>query len=380
MIKKFIALDMNKLSALESLRGIAASMVVIHHYVNWLQGRVEPQSVAWYFQQMTMHYGGAGVALFFVISGYLIPTIITARKQTYVSYMKRRIRRIYPLALIAICLAAAAKFVGHQTLIPDPITGQPVVDFILNLMLVAGVYPVQAFYKVTWTLSYEMMFYSLCPLVLWLFTSARAGPWLRVVLLLLLIPIIHYASAWHSVIAFFLFGMALQAVGHKVKPGSTAARAIDLFALIGAPGLLLLMMISGAGWISLGDTLDQKFFVGLIPQSLCFMSLVAATTFVQGRFAKALTVEKLRIVGAVSYSLYLMHALVISSCVYLVEPHLPEKLGNLSFFALLAVIYLFSLAVAIMSYIFIERPFSLDGKWPWHVVRPKEVGAPVRAI
>jgi peptidoglycan/LPS O-acetylase OafA/YrhL len=87
---------------IDGLRAIAVLLVVIHHAF--------PQS---------LKGGFIGVDLFFVISGYLISTIIFQNLQqgtfSFVDFYKRRVKRIFP----ALCLVLIASFVyGWFTLLP----------------------------------------------------------------------------------------------------------------------------------------------------------------------------------------------------------------------------------------------------------------------
>jgi peptidoglycan/LPS O-acetylase OafA/YrhL len=85
---------------IEGLRALAVSAVVLFHFQpEWLQG------------------GFAGVDVFFVISGFLITTIIVrqidAGTFSFKEFWLRRVRRLFPaLAVVLICLVIA----GYLTL------------------------------------------------------------------------------------------------------------------------------------------------------------------------------------------------------------------------------------------------------------------------
>ncbi len=91
---------------IDGLRAIAVLSVIGYHaFPHWFPG------------------GFVGVDVFFVISGYLISTIIFANLEnknfTYTQFYIRRIRRIFP-ALIAV-LVATISF-GWWVLLPDELS------------------------------------------------------------------------------------------------------------------------------------------------------------------------------------------------------------------------------------------------------------------
>lgn len=94
--------------------------------------------------------GGVGVALFFVLSGYLIPTVWASRPDR--TYWLRRAARILPaywLAVIALGLA----------------TGVPITAATLAMIQPIDLNQFDTFLGVAWTLRLELIFYALVPLV-----------------------------------------------------------------------------------------------------------------------------------------------------------------------------------------------------------------------
>ncbi|MBD2357544.1 acyltransferase [Tolypothrix sp. FACHB-123] len=92
---------------LDTLRGIAASWVVIFHL-----NEVIPKEDNFYFHFVGLGY--LGVPIFFIISGYCI--YLTARRSNSIfEFYLRRLRRIYPPYIlsifIVISICALRKFV-----------------------------------------------------------------------------------------------------------------------------------------------------------------------------------------------------------------------------------------------------------------------------
>lgn len=147
---------------IDGLRAIAVlSVVGFHAFPNWFKG------------------GFIGVDIFFVISGYLISTIIFTNLErdsfSFIEFYSRRIRRIFPALLIV--LTASLVF-GWFALFPDQYKqlGKHIAagaGFISNFVLLneSGYFDNAAETKPLlhlWTLGIEEQFYILWPLVLWI--------------------------------------------------------------------------------------------------------------------------------------------------------------------------------------------------------------------
>ncbi|HZF85853.1 MAG TPA: acyltransferase family protein [Burkholderiaceae bacterium] len=153
---------------IDGLRAIAVLAVVLYHASpKWLRG------------------GFVGVDIFFVISGYLISTIIFGslggRGFSYAEFYARRIRRIFPSLVLV--LAATLGF-GWYVLLSDEFRqlGRHVLGsagFVQNLVLLreAGYFDTAAESKPLlhlWSLAVEEQFYIFWPMVLGL-AWARSG-------------------------------------------------------------------------------------------------------------------------------------------------------------------------------------------------------------
>lgn len=146
---------------IDGLRAIAVlSVVAFHAFPNWVTG------------------GFIGVDIFFVISGYLISTIIFENldKETFSfrEFYSRRIRRIFPALLLVL---TASYVVGWFTLLADEYKqlGKHILggaSFISNFVLwkEVGYFDNAAETKPLlhlWSLGIEEQFYIFYPLILW---------------------------------------------------------------------------------------------------------------------------------------------------------------------------------------------------------------------
>ncbi len=154
---------------IDGLRAIAVlSVVIFHAFPHWIKG------------------GFIGVDVFFVISGYLISTIIFENLEkgtfSFSEFYIRRIKRIFPALLIVL---AACMFFGWFVLLADEYTqiGKHVLSgtgFVSNLVLwsEAGYFDNSAATKPLlhlWSLGIEEQFYFIWPLFVWLLWKRKSS-------------------------------------------------------------------------------------------------------------------------------------------------------------------------------------------------------------
>jgi peptidoglycan/LPS O-acetylase OafA/YrhL len=136
--------------ALHGLRGIAAMTVVLQHFTT---------DARWH-AKLFLHAGAIGVALFFVLSGFLMGRLYAPSACTVpavLTFWRRRVARVMPLYLA--CVFAAYAFL-HITGHNRPLFTVRWEDLWEHLMLWRAS-------SVMWTIPIEMQFYALFPLI-WL--------------------------------------------------------------------------------------------------------------------------------------------------------------------------------------------------------------------
>lgn len=145
--------DLNRLAFLDILRFIAAFIVVFAHMYdsNILHQGFQMFDLKKHFP--IFYSGVAGVIIFFLISGYIMPSAIS-RCSNIKDFLIKRCIRIYPL-LIAVMLYGLIRYGGFKE---KMIWGLmlPVADFIGGVYVVKGV---------DWTLRIEFFYYILIALI-----------------------------------------------------------------------------------------------------------------------------------------------------------------------------------------------------------------------
>jgi peptidoglycan/LPS O-acetylase OafA/YrhL len=142
----------SRLAWLDALRGFAALCVVFDHGSTLMLAPVRDFLYRW------LDLGQYGVFVFFLVSGYIIPASLE-RKGSVRGFWTSRLFRLYPMYAVALVLAAAAYHTGYGTIRgAEHHPAQSVSAWLLMLpnLLTGPNVP-----NVTWTLSYEMVFYLL---------------------------------------------------------------------------------------------------------------------------------------------------------------------------------------------------------------------------
>lgn len=318
--------------ALDGLRGIAVLLVMAAH------------------AHLPIGEGATvGVTLFFVLSGYLITTILRAEHHTtglvnFRRFYARRARRLLPaLAFLLIVVTAFLVNTG-QSLLPVALSA----GYVSNIAAATGYDPV--WLKHTWTLSMEEQFYLAWPLLLALVVRRRP------VLILLLA-----ASASAALrTGLWLNGATLARVyyGPDVRVEAILIGCALAFVKIPtchlkpAAALCFLALAVGCATTSM-----QQIVWFLTPATLAMAVILAWAIHHEPRF---LAFRPLVGIGKISYGLYLWHfpaAVLVQNL-------------TASLVARTGMMVAFTFVMAILSWFLIERPFmrrSMTGASPQSV-------------
>lgn len=337
------------LRALDGLRGIAVLSVVAYHFgAGWLPG------------------GFLGVDTFFVLSGYLITSLLLVEWGRHAgtdlgAFWVRRARRLLPALFLMLVVVAIW---GAIVLPPDRLGGLRA-DALWTLFYGANwhfVFSEQSYFELmsaasplrhTWSLAIEEQFYLLFPLAL-----AAAWRWWRGALwaAMALAALASFGwSLWAMSAdpdgAFFLIGgrawellagglLALWAARPLAGEARQPGRRHDAVAWLG----LALVVVP---ILTYGETTPFPGAAALPPVLGTLGILWGAR---QGtRAAALLRARPLVAVGLISYSAYLWHQPVFAAARL---THIAEPPG-----ALMLALVLLSLVLAWVSWRFVERPF-----------------------
>jgi peptidoglycan/LPS O-acetylase OafA/YrhL len=328
-------------ACLDGVRALAILAVVWHHAV--------PNAGGW----TALERGFLGVDLFFVVSGFLIVTLLLrerARRRAVDlrAFYMRRLLRIVPLnyAVIGAVWALATASGGAQS----AAIGH---DAVAALLYTTNWVATSTMLAITWSLAAEEQFYVVWPLVeRWLPGKAIAC-WaaLTAASVALAVGHVHFGlwpslpgMLWQTTFFPILLGVGLAHALHA--PRGFAVLAAILGHRAAAPACLALL----AAATSLpGD--DISGAPRLLLQVL-FGALVAACVLREDNGLRpALTLRPVARIGVVSYGIYLLHQLAIHAA----EP-IGARLGGLPSAGR------FALALA-LSWLLAETSFRTFERW-----------------
>jgi peptidoglycan/LPS O-acetylase OafA/YrhL len=142
----------SRLAWLDALRGFAALCVVFDHGSTLLLLPARSFLYQWF------NLGQYGVFVFFLVSGYIVPASLE-RKGSVRGFWIGRAFRLYPMFLVGLVLSAVAYKTGHGTI--DNAGAHRVTAVLGWLFMLQNLNAGLNVPVVTWTLSYEMVFYLL---------------------------------------------------------------------------------------------------------------------------------------------------------------------------------------------------------------------------
>lgn len=329
-----------RFETLDSLRGIAALIVVVAHCCMMLpkfsdyglhyrmppSGWSDPFAFLLIRTPLRVLWLGRGpVALFFVLSGFVLSLPwLRGRPPAYRVFAIRRICRIYLpyVAAVALALACATALAPYRPASQsewfdqlnwiEPVTAEVAVSHLLML----GTH--NTFDNVIWSLVHEMRISLVFPLLMLPLLRWRSLGAVALILgLIASVMAISRLAGGNAVLREV--GASLQYAALFVMGAATAQHApriaVRLARAAGAVtwGFLLAgLLILAVRWPIL-----PAYFQGL---GGVFVIIAALAP---GSLAVFLHHKALRALGRISYSLYLIHLPVLLSAVYLLHPVLP---------------------------------------------------------
>ena len=289
----------HRFTALDSLRGIAALGVAIHH----IQASSGPASWALFLN------GGLFVDFFFVLSGFVIAGVYGERLGAGFSLLKYavlRIGRVWPLhafmVLAGLALELLSLVIGQHGLSASaPFSGlHDARHFVTALFLLDGWIPDWTNYysRAGWTISVEILLYALAGVA---FRFGRAG-------------LAVFAS-------LALLALAATLTGHEAPLATfSIQRGLMGFAL--GTGCWLIHLRLGAARLALPGLLEAVslsllFTVIAWPPPFAAIATIVPSALVvlvfarqQGAVSRMLCTGPWLWLGQVSYALYMVHAMV----------------------------------------------------------------------
>ncbi|EGQ3762711.1 acyltransferase family protein [Staphylococcus pseudintermedius] len=345
---------------LDGVRAVAVIAIIIYHLnPQWLSG------------------GFLGVDTFFVISGYLITSLLLTEyhntgKIELMSFWLRRVKRLIPAVLFLVMGVIVLSLIFMPTEIQkvraDSIAAIFYVSnwwYIMQNVDYFEQFAVQPL-KHLWSLAIEEQFYLVFPIVLLsLLSFIRRLKSIRIIFLILLVI---------SMIAMMVLYVPNENVAHVYFGTDTRIQTLlmgVLLALVWPPFQLkakvnrqMRTMIDTAGVVGLAilficfkfvsETNSILYYGGFFLISTVTLLVIASSVHPSGYFAKFLGNKVFTFIGSRSYSLYLWHYPII---VLIHHQFVQGQIPPLVY----VVEILLMVLMAEFSYKFIEQPFRKEG-------------------
>lgn len=323
-----------------SLRGIAALLVVFHHYRVNLPSELNPDNYTRFFDS-----AASFVDFFFMLSGFVIAYVYINRPTDWLSFFRSRFARIYPLHFFTLMWMIA---LGVYT------KGSLSEQVVSNIILVHawGIFDAYHLNFPSWSISGEFAAYLSFPLVLYLIR----WPWALLtacsaVIGLHEILVFHIDLPWERLallraVPGFCIGVLLHSRRDVFKHMSQQSISAMQFIL----ALLIVFMLH------IGFSLPL-----LMP---AYAVLILATYEDRGVVARALSNPVLHWLGLLSYTIYLLHVPVRATGYHVwpkIASGLAEPFSSVLFVAACGVATLV-LSVAVYNYFEIPVRKRINGK------------------
>lgn len=317
-----------RLQTVDYLRGLAALSVAWFHLTNTYAETSPVRLSGW--------YGYLGVEVFFVISGFIIPWSLRhtriANIGAFAGYLSKRFTRVEIPYLLSILIVIG---LWHASAAAPGFAGQPPLwsfaQVALHIVYLIPFSSLDWLSPVYWTLAYEFAFYiAIGALSYPLIVSRSPAPFLGVCLVLSAACLSGYVSA---MFLFFVYGVAAYRRVHLEE-------AWPIFVALVAATLAVFVLSRSVAWPSIIAGTAATVII------ICFAGYTLG-----GPVGAAL-----RGLGAISYSLYLLHVPIGGRVVNIGKRFTSGDLGELAFSAAALGV---SIACAWLFYLYVERPAHL---------------------
>jgi peptidoglycan/LPS O-acetylase OafA/YrhL len=354
---------MHYIRNLDGVRGLAITLVMVFHY-NYI-----------------LEFGWVGVQLFFVLSGFLITSILLKNKEQsagsyFGGFYWRRSLRIFPIYYFYLLVIFASYLLLHTPL--DFVAKAPwLFTYTYNLYPLVGGFSFDIFFTHLWSLCIEEQFYLLWPLVIFFFSKRQ----LKTVLILFIfcVPIIRFFfgqylinigtphdfvgqiiyrftfSQWDS----FAFGAAIPVftLRERIKnPQKYLSLGLLLLLVVGIINLISLraqnvpVQISSLGF-SIGIIENYQHIWSYSLLGIVAMLLILAS-LQSNKILDSLLGNPVSVfIGKISYGLYVYHWVIWMTFNKFVHDLSP----TIQVFCFIAFLFI-CVGVSYLSYLFIERP------------------------
>ena len=359
---------------LDSLRGIAALMVLIGHFVS-VTPLVSPEirsylSILW--------SGHSAVIFFFVLSGFVLSLPFYQKTEfNYFKYMIKRFCRIYIPYIVILFIAIVVKIsleskIGSISVLRGWGSWEEEVSLIniIQHILFLGEYKFETYVMSVWTLVHEMRISIIFPLVVFLViklnwrSSLALAFFVSVAGYLLMqtfpsdpnTPVsLNYFITLHY-IGMFIIGALLAKNREFIINNVVRSKFKYLLLPVGIlffcypriPFMFLSKIIGNTEFNLYLILIDWYITFGAVLILVASLSIKSVSSF--------LFLKPIRFFGKISYSLYLVHAVALLAMIHLLFGLVPIPI-------ILLISFILTIVLSWVCYEYIEKPSMKLGKY-----------------
>ena len=365
---------------LDGLRSIVILLVLVRHAIHPIyEQHGKLFEIGNWDVAIPLLNGWMGVDLFFVLSGFLITHHLLHRWPAHFNrafmlrYWAKRILRTFPAYYAAVFIALFGLVPYFEAQALD--IGYTLSVHLLFLQDYLGSDLVAAF----WSLGVEEKFYLLCPLVLVYVRQISLSRQIPLLLFLALLPAVlrlvtiainqgqflNYAdffwtvrSPFHLAMDGLWIGVICALVCNNERARLAMSVAITTRICYGSIAILFVLMF-GSAWFGHGLIYSSAIVLNLI--SLAFGALLLSVALQPTPISNILRTVWLRALSTISYSVYLLHLMLVPLALKISQQLLPA--GSISpmlhFLAFIPVFFLLSIAFGCALHFAVEKPFLI---------------------
>lgn len=328
-----------RLDYLDSIRGVAALLVVFHHTFEVFLKQSETDYPVVADLLNSINLGRLGVIVFFMTSGFVIPWSLKPRvPSALIKFIIKRFFRLYPAYWFSIVAAVALGFGYGTNIISD-------YQVLLNFTMIHKFLGVESVIASYWTLHLELVFYAVCASLFYL-GRLQKNKYLIILTVLFCCCAVFFAAIRYyyqiKIPIIMPLGLAVMFYGavfrnYLLEKQTELRMPLILLTTFYFTSLFMAQkMYYLDGWLA--------WFVTHLAAFSLFFILVTRVKLTN-LFAVYL--------GRISYSLYLLHSLVIGLVFYLFSDFSYSESG---FVLVTLCVVVGSIFIADLSFRFIEKP------------------------
>lgn len=335
-------------AALNGYRGLCALLVFVFHVgsagvTDWPANSLTGDATGYLWSSLTY-----GVEMFFMISGFVILGSLL-RHRTVSGFLKDRFIRIYSAWVPALVAVTAVCVIYRMDAFALTTPFESMVLFFGNLLLLPPIFPMRMVHQVSWSLSYEWVFYltAAVGVIVW-----RRNPRSSLLVALWAVLAALFICLFPRAL-FFLTGVLV----FKYRDWFASHVKWLRFPLLSLLLFLLAWRATGVMKAHLTTTLFDFIadgrWIAVVVAFMASVHMFASICLDASRQTAFLHSASFQFLGKISYSFYLWHALAMAAVKRIIIPDVVPEYGA---------------AVGVIAFAIVSLAISLPVSWlSWSV-------------